>query len=99
MRKLNPVKFKGRLRAYRQTHCAYCGAPLTRSNTTRDHILPRARGPMAATGLDNLVLVDKECNQIKGDADPQQWAVVLVVAYYKVHLERALWFIRDPLYW
>lgn len=47
--------------------CGYCGKILDKSTTTRDHIIPRARG--GRTQTDNLMLCCITCNNQKRDLD------------------------------
>src|SRR5262245_53600140 len=44
--------------------CQYCTKPVTRSEATYDHVLPRALG--GKTSWDNIVIACVPCNQRKG---------------------------------
>lgn len=53
--------------------CAYCRATLTRYTSTRDHVVPLARGGADEPG--NVVLACKNCNARKGDMLPLDFIV------------------------
>jgi 5-methylcytosine-specific restriction endonuclease McrA len=48
--------------------CVYCGDPLTSSNTTMDHMVPKSKG--GAKNWGNIVASCDECNKKKGAALP-----------------------------
>jgi len=50
--------------------CFYCQKPLTRSQKTRDHVIPRSR-----TGgfKHNIVASCRSCNGKKGNRAPSEW--------------------------
>ncbi len=45
--------------------CQYCGNPVSLSEMTLDHIIPRSQG--GRTEWDNVVTACQSCNNIKGD--------------------------------
>jgi len=51
--------------------CQYCGAPLTLSKMTYDHLHPRARG--GKHSWDNVVAACKRCNNEKSDSTSSKW--------------------------
>ena len=53
------------------TCCAYCGK--TSKFLTRDHVIPKSRG--GAKEASNIVLACRECNQVKADRTPAEWAL------------------------
>ncbi|MBG9311033.1 HNH endonuclease [Corynebacterium belfantii] len=53
--------------------CAYCGSPITFSNSEMDHIVPRA-GQGSTNTRENLVAVCHRCNQSKGNTPFAVWA-------------------------
>ena len=52
--------------------CAYCCRTLTRSNRTKDHVVPRSHG--GGDELTNLVGCCTYCNAVKGSRTPIEWA-------------------------
>ena len=56
--------------------CLYCGGQFTRSELTRDHVIPRGQG-----GLDvwtNVVAACRDCNHRKGCRTPEQSGMPLL---------------------
>ena len=51
--------------------CGYCAVEISKDETTRDHIVPRAKG--GATTDNNLMCCCVECNQRKGDLDVEDF--------------------------
>jgi|GEM_PF-84328 len=51
--------------------CQYCGDPLSISNMTYDHLMPRAAGGKHT--WDNVVASCKDCNNAKGDSLSPKW--------------------------
>jgi 5-methylcytosine-specific restriction endonuclease McrA len=61
--------------------CMYCGQQYTRTELTRDHVLPLSRG-----GLDvweNVVAACLPCNVRKGSRTPQQAAMPLLAVPFR----------------
>ena len=56
----------------KSTCCRYCGRKLSRTQQTLDHVVPLCRG--GADELANLVLACQQCNTIKADRTPAEWA-------------------------
>lgn len=55
--------------------CFYCSKPLTRSQKTKEHILPRSR----ANGFEyNIVACCRKCNGRKGGMTPSEWRVAIL---------------------
>lgn len=50
--------------------CAYCCKPVSRSDATWDHVVPRAAG--GTTRWENVVIACLGCNQQKGARTPEQ---------------------------
>lgn len=51
-------------------HCRYCRQSVTAATSSLDHIIPRSRG--GTNSQDNLVLVCRRCNTLKGDRLPAE---------------------------
>lgn len=45
--------------------CHYCGARLTESSVTLDHVVPLSRG--GEMGIRNIVMACQKCNQRRGN--------------------------------
>lgn len=58
--------------------CWWCGVPLTKGNSTADHVLPKSKGGNGRRR--NLVLCCYSCNQAKGDSHPLAWIATLVAS-------------------
>lgn len=56
-----------RLRMRTKGHCGYCGVFVPKDESTRDHIIPKAKG--GETKASNLLMCCRECNQRKSDLD------------------------------
>lgn len=61
--------------------CAYCGGKFDRSNLTRDHIHPRARGGRDA--WTNVVAACRCCNMRKGCRTPEEAGLDLLFVPYQ----------------
>ena len=69
--------------------CAWCGRAMILVTTgervgreaTLDHIVPRAHGGKALTkrGEPNLVAACADCNNLRADADPQAFLLVMAM--------------------
>lgn len=59
------------LRMRTKGHCGYCGVYVPKGETTRDHIVPRAKG--GQTNAENLLMCCFECNQRKADLDMEDF--------------------------
>lgn len=60
--------------------CAYCGNHYTRTDLTRDHILPRSKG--GENSWMNLVTACKGCNHKKADKTPTEANMPLIYVPY-----------------
>ena len=60
-----------RLRMRTKGKCGYCGVYVPKGETTRDHIIPKAKG--GPTTSDNLLICCRECNQRKGHLDLEEF--------------------------
>lgn len=58
--------------------CQYCKAPVSRSDFTYDHVIPRAHG--GQTRWENVVVCCTPCNQRKGGRTPAQAGLHLAVS-------------------
>jgi len=83
------------------TPCPYCRRTLQRGHPklapTRDHYLPQSQG---GTGAD-IVIACLQCNGIKGDMMPAQWAAFMAAfaGWWKLGpgaLRKARWTINTP---
>jgi len=76
-----------------QTQCYYCGSPLDRSNTRRDHLYP-VNMSRSSNWPSNIVLACHPCNRDKSDMSPKAfWRVIerrLGSVWVKVQQERNL---------
>ncbi len=64
-----------------QYMCMYCGQHFSRSELTRDHILPRSRGGVDA--WNNVVAACRPCNQRKGARLPEEANMPLLAVPFK----------------
>lgn len=60
-----------RLRMRTKGRCGYCGEFVPKEETTRDHIIPKAKG--GPTTADNLLICCRECNQRKSCMDLEEF--------------------------
>ncbi len=51
--------------------CAYCCRPISFSESTLDHIVPRSRGGRGVRS--NAVAACRTCNTSKADMTPNEW--------------------------
>jgi len=56
-------------------HCAYCGDPITKKDTTRDHVIPRSRGGCGKE--DNIKPACRRCNTLKADKSLEEFRLDL----------------------
>lgn len=56
-------------------HCRYCGCPLSHSQASAEHRVPRSRG--GATTRENITLSCRRCNRWKGSRTPAEFAELL----------------------
>lgn len=71
-----------RLRMRTKGHCGYCGVFVPKDESTRDHIIPKAKG--GETNAANLLLACRDCNSRKGHMDVEDF--------------RALYFAETPFW-
>lgn len=66
------------LEKYQRT-CAYCGGATGDLILEVDHVVPRqpTSGPSGTDRVSNLVIVCRECNQEKGNQQPNDWLEIL----------------------
>lgn len=60
--------------------CGYCANPFSKSDLTRDHVIPKSRG--GEDSWTNLVTACKTCNHKKADRTPSQAGMPLVYVPY-----------------
>lgn len=58
--------------------CPYCNAPIDILSLTLDHVIPRAAGGEFA--LDNMQVICKDCNAMKGDLSDAAFRQLLALA-------------------
>ena len=61
--------------------CLYCGEVFSRSELTRDHVVPTSRG--GGDSWENVVSACISCNARKGSRSPQQAAMPLLAVPYR----------------
>jgi len=79
MRKPVPIYSKKLVMVRDKNHCAYCGGKFDK--LTIDHILPKSRG--GKTSYINCVAACYPCNNKKGDREPHEASMKLLVKPYK----------------
>src|SRR5438105_12051073 len=72
LKRRKPVVRFSRENVFARDHgkCQYCSRPVTRSEATYDHVVPRAQG--GTTCWENIVIACVPCNQKKGGRTPEQ---------------------------
>lgn len=55
--------------------CEYCGLAISIEDYSADHIIPRSKG--GADSIKNIHLIDKGCNQMKGNLTDEEFKVLM----------------------
>ena len=72
-----------------QYTCQYCGAHLSASHLTLDHVIPKSRG--GAKTWENIVTACKRCNQRKGNRTPEEARMRLRRPPYRPRYVALIW--------
>ena len=59
------------------THCSGCGEEITPKNMSADHATPLSQG--GASSLENLNVLCRPCNEIKGGLNMKQFAELIAI--------------------
>ena len=68
--------------------CMYCGKPFSRSELTRDHVIPQARG--GKNTWTNCVAACKPCNNFKGCRTPEEAHMSLLAVPFRPNISEYL---------
>lgn len=67
-----------------ENRCSYCGREYSdRIKKTKDHLVPKSKG---GNGRENIIHCCGDCNNIKADRTPEEFAEFLKI-YMPRHLE------------
>ncbi len=67
----NTMPLAARIAAKTRGRCYYCGTDLTPDTATHDHMVPKSK--KGGSGLSNLVLACRPCNQRKADMSVDEY--------------------------
>ena len=73
--------------------CIYCGAPLSVTGVTYDHIIPRSRG--GSRGLENITISCETCNAAKGSMSVEDFVATFTESKRKRYIKRVHRLVKD----